>query len=87
MVPNVKRKSRPKTLFQLLTFTFDPFFNVKWGYLTAKALYLFWFSIITDSKVGDNHSGCGLVFSVAVQFESHAAKVEILALRKLNFKV
>ena len=34
------RKSRPEILFQLLTFTFDPFFNVKWGYLTTKALYL-----------------------------------------------
>ena len=34
-------KSRPETLLlQLLTFTFDPFFNVKWGYLTTKALYL-----------------------------------------------
>ena len=42
-VPNVKTtytKSRPETIFQLLTFTFDPFFNVKWGYLTTKALYL-----------------------------------------------
>ena len=27
-------------LFQLLNFTFDLFFNVKWGYLTTKALYL-----------------------------------------------
>ena len=26
--------------FQLLTLTFDPFFSVKWGRLTAKALYL-----------------------------------------------
>ena len=33
-------KSRSETLFQLLTFTFDPFFNVKWGYLTTKASYL-----------------------------------------------
>ena len=33
-------KSRPETHFQLLTFTFDPFFNVKWGYLTTKALCL-----------------------------------------------
>ena len=42
-VPNVKKtnlNSRPETLFQLLTFTFDPFFNVKWGYLTTKSLYL-----------------------------------------------
>ena len=42
-VPNVKTtytKSRPKTIFQLLTFTFDPFFNVKCGYLTTKALCL-----------------------------------------------
>ena len=41
-VPNVKttkRKSMPETLFQLLTFTFDPFFNVKSGYLTTKPLY------------------------------------------------
>ena len=32
-VPNVKTtdtKSRPESIFQLLTFTFDPFFNVKW---------------------------------------------------------
>ena len=34
------RKSWPETLFQLLIFTFDPFFNVKWGYLTTKTLYL-----------------------------------------------
>ena len=33
-------KSRPETLFQSLTFNFDPFFNVKWGCLTTKALYL-----------------------------------------------
>ena len=42
-VPNVKTtytKSKPETLFQLLTFTFNPFINVKWGYLTTKALYL-----------------------------------------------
>ena len=42
-IPNVKttqRKSRPETLFQLLTLTFDPFFNIKCGYLTTKALYL-----------------------------------------------
>ena len=36
---NNLRKSRPETLFQLLTFTFDLFFNVKSGYLTTKALY------------------------------------------------
>ena len=38
-VPNVKTtstKSRSETIFQLLTFTFDPFFNVKWGYLTTR---------------------------------------------------
>ena len=43
-VPKMKityTKSRPETIFQLLTFTFDPFFNVKWGYLTTKALCLF----------------------------------------------
>ena len=37
-VPNVKTtytKSRPETLFQLLTFTFDPFFDVMWAYLTT----------------------------------------------------
>ena len=34
------RKSWLETLCQLLTFTFDPSFNVKWGYLTTKALYL-----------------------------------------------
>ena len=26
--------------FPIADFTFDPFFNVKWGYLTTKALYL-----------------------------------------------
>ena len=65
-VPKVKMtytKSRPETIFQLLTFTFDPFFNVKWGYLTTKALCLLWFSIITDSKVGDNRCGSGLVLN------------------------
>ena len=56
-------KSRPETIFQLLTFTFDPFFNVKWGYLTTKALYLLYFSIITDSKAGDSRCGSGLVYS------------------------
>ena len=42
-VPKVKMtytKSRPETIFKLLTFTFDPFFNVVWGYLTTKALCL-----------------------------------------------
>ena len=29
---------------------FDPFFNVKWGHLTTKALYLPYFSYITDPK-------------------------------------
>ena len=33
-------KSRPETIFQLLTFTFDPFFNVKWGYLTIQRPYV-----------------------------------------------
>ena len=60
-------KSRPETIFQLLTFTFDPFFNVKWGYLTTKTLCLLWFSIITDSKVGDNRCGSGLVFTSVVR--------------------
>ena len=32
--------SWPEILFQFLTFTFNPFFNVKWGYDTTKALYL-----------------------------------------------
>ena len=40
---------------------FDPFFNVKWGYLTTKALYSLLFSTITDSKAGDNRCGSGLV--------------------------
>ena len=38
-VPNVKTtytKSRPETIFQLLTFTFDPFFNVKWVILLQR---------------------------------------------------
>ena len=42
-VCNVKTnygKSWPGNLFQLLTLTFDPFFNVKWGHLSTKALYL-----------------------------------------------
>ena len=60
---NNLKKSWPETLFQLLTFTFDSFFNVKWGYLTTKALYLIQFSIITDSKAGDNHCGSGLVLN------------------------
>ena len=59
-VPNVKtiyKKSWPETLFQLRTFTFTPFFNVKWGYLTTKALYLLYISIIDDPKEGDNQCG------------------------------
>ena len=28
-----------KTLFQVVTFAFDPIFNVKWGYHITKALY------------------------------------------------
>ena len=32
------RKSWPETLFQLLTFTFDPFFNVKWVILLPLTL-------------------------------------------------
>ena len=54
------RKSWPEALFQLLTFTFDYFFNVKRDYLTTTALYLLYFSIITDP--GDNHCSSGLVF-------------------------
>ena len=52
-VPKVETtytKSTLETIFQLLTFTFDPFINVKSGYLTTKALCLILFSIITDSK-------------------------------------
>ena len=48
------RKSWPGNLFQLLTLTFDPFFSVKWGHLTTKALYLPYFSYITDPKAQDN---------------------------------
>ena len=47
-VRNVKttcRKSWPGNLFQLLTLTFDPFFNVNWGHLkreiTTAAVVLF----------------------------------------------
>ena len=57
-------KSRPETIIQLLTFTFDPFFNVNRGYLTTKALFL----IITDSKVGDNRCGSGLVVFCFMKF-------------------
>ena len=59
-VPNGKTysKSRPETILKLLTFTFDPFFNVKWGYLISKALNL---SIFTDSMAGDNCCGSGFV--------------------------
>ena len=39
-VKKIYRKSWPETLFQMLNLTFDPFFNVKYGYLTSKALYL-----------------------------------------------
>ena len=42
-VPNVKTTyttSWPGTILKLLTFTFDPFFNVKWGHLTSEALNL-----------------------------------------------
>ena len=66
-VPNVKttyRKSWPETLFQLLTFNFDLFFNVKWGYLHTKTLYLIQFSIITDPKAGDNCCGSGFVLLI-----------------------
>ena len=39
----------------MLNLTFDPFFNVNWGYLTTKALYLLLISIIIDPKVGDKY--------------------------------
>ena len=35
------RKSWPETLLQLLTLTFDPFFNIKWGYFTTKEFISF----------------------------------------------
>ena len=66
---NVKttyRKSRAGNLFQWLTLTFDPFFSVKWGNLTTKALYLPQCSYFTDPKVGDNYCSSGLVFSLYV---------------------
>ena len=37
---NNLKEVEARDFFQLLTFTFEPFFNVKWGYLTTKALYL-----------------------------------------------
>ena len=37
-VKTTERKPWLETLFQSLTFTFDPFFIVKLGYLTTKAL-------------------------------------------------
>ena len=42
-VPKVKTtctKSRPETIFQLLTFTFDPFFNVK-GLMSPLVLHCY----------------------------------------------
>ena len=56
------RKSWAGNLFQLLNLTFDPCFNVMWGYPTTKAFHLLYFSIITDSKAGDNRCGSGLVY-------------------------
>ena len=72
-VPNVKtsyRKSWPETLFLLLTFTFDPFLNVKWGYLTTKALYLLYFSIITDPQAGDSRCSSCLVLYVLFKLKN-----------------
>ena len=66
------KKSWSETLFQLLTVTFDNFFNVKWGYLTAKALNLLWFSIITNHKAGDNCCSSGLVYFYVKQPIEHA---------------
>ena len=37
-VSNVKK--RPETLFQLLTSTFDQFFNVKWGIILLQRPYI-----------------------------------------------
>ena len=56
------RKSWPGNLFQFPDF--DPFFSVKWGHLTTRALYLHYFSYITEPKVGDNCCGSALVFYV-----------------------
>ena len=58
------RKSWPGNLFQFLTLTFDPFFSVKCGHRTTKALYLPYFSYITDPKAGDNRCGSGRVLIV-----------------------
>ena len=44
----------------MVTTTFDPFFSVKWGHLTTKALYAPYVSIITDPKAGDNHFGSSM---------------------------
>ena len=45
---------------------FDPFFSVKRGHLTTKALYLPYFSYITDPKAGDNCCDSGLIFNVLI---------------------
>ena len=50
---------------------FDPFFSVKWGHLTAKALYLPYFSYITDPKTGDNRCGSDLIYAVLLKAVSH----------------
>ena len=52
------RKLWPGNLFQLLTFTLDPFFSVNFGHLSTKA---FKSSYITDPNAGDNCCGSGLV--------------------------
>ena len=73
-VPNVKTtytKSRPETILKLLIFTFEHYFNVKWGHLTSKALNLLSFSIFTDSKAGDNCCGSGLVIFEIPPFLKH----------------
>ena len=58
------RKSWPETLFLLLNMSFDPFFNIKWGHLTTKALYPLQFSIMADPKAGDNHCGSNLILNI-----------------------
>ena len=60
-VKTTYRKSWPGNIFQLLTLTFNPCISVKWDHLSTKALYLPYFSYITDPKAEDNSCSSGLV--------------------------
>ena len=68
----------------MLNLTFDPFFNVKWGHPTTKALDLPWIAIITDPK--GVHKYCGSCLIQHTLSISSFSKTGLYALQKRKKK-